>query len=365
MTIYQNKKNNTYEVRIGYTDFTGTYRQKTKRGFKRKKDAKAWENEFLLNRNANLDMSFQTFYEEYMKVMKNKVRFSTFLNKENIFETWILPYFKNRKYQEITSRDIMAWQQALLSSRSKEGKKLSPEYLRTIQSQLSAIFNYAVKYYGLKTNPVIAAGPLGRREKKEMLFWTKDEYLKFSYSAAKDQRFYYAFEILYWCGLRSGEMMALTPEDFNFKGPHKTIRINKTFQVIKGKPHVGPPKTAKGYRTVIMPNFLAYELEHYMGKLYKCEPGERVFDFTKSAMHRAFNTAIEDSGVKKIRIHDLRHSHISLLIDMGFSPLQIGERVGHESERITLHYSHLFPSAQRDMADRLSRENRYVEEECR
>jgi len=64
------------------------------------------------------------------------------------------------------------------------------------------------------------------------------------------------------------------------------------------------------------------------------------------------------AGVKRIRIHDLRHSHVSLLIEMGFSALAIADRVGHESVDITYKYAHLFPSKQQEMAQKLDMERK-------
>lgn len=64
----------------------------------------------------------------------------------------------------------------------------------------------------------------------------------------------------------------------------------------------------------------------------------------------------KESGVKRIRVHDLRHSHVSLLINMGFTALAIGKRVGHSAEKITYRYTHLFPSVQTEMVDRLDQE---------
>ena len=103
-----------------------------------------------------------------------------------------------------------------------------------------------------------------------------------------------------------------------------------------------------------MPDFLAEEMQDYLKMLYGVQPTDRIFNITKNGLHREMSRASEAAGVKRIRIHDLRHSHISLLIEMGFSAVAIGDRVGHESVDITYHYAHLFPSTQSNMADQLS-----------
>ena len=111
-----------------------------------------------------------------------------------------------------------------------------------------------------------------------------------------------------------------------------------------------------------MPDFLCRELEEYIGKLYGILPTDRIFHLTKSYLHHEMTRGAEKAGVKRIRIHDLRHSHISHLIDLGFSAVAIADRVGHESIDITYRYSHLFPSKQVAMADTLDKVNASFED---
>lgn len=197
---------------------------------------------------------------------------------------------------------------------------------------------------------------MGREEKKEMKFWTKDEYLKFAEVMMDKPVSYYAFEVLYWCGIREGELLALTAPDFDFE--NETLTINKSYQRLRGQDIITSPKTPKSNRVIKMPHFLAEEIHDYFSHLYGLQPDSRVFDVTKNYLHREMERGCKEAGVKKIRIHDLRHSHVSLLIDMGFSALAIADRVGHESIDITYRYAHLFPSKQNEMADKLDMERR-------
>ena len=233
-----------------------------------------------------------------------------------------------------------------------DGKKYANAMLKTIHAQLSAIFNHAMKYYGLTTNPACAAGSMGKAEKKEMKFWTLDEYRAFSKEIMDKPISYHAFEMLYWCGLRIGEMLALTPEDFDFD--KKRVRINKSFQCLHGKEVITSPKTLKSNRYVDLPDFLATEMKDYIGWLYGVQSTERIFPVSKGYMHHEMDRGTKLSGVKRIRIHDLRHSHISLLIEKGFSAVAIADRVGHETIRITYQYAHLFPSKGVEMANSLN-----------
>ena len=189
-----------------------------------------------------------------------------------------------------------------------------------------------------------------------MLFWTKEEYLKFAEAMMDKPQSYYAFEVLYWCGIREGELLALTPADFDLdKG---LLSITKSYQRLKGRDVITDPKTPKSIRVIQMPQFLTDEIRDYLKFLYKVQPDQRIFEVTKSYLHHEMDRGAKEAGVKRIRIHDLRHSHVSLLIEMGFSALAIADRVGHESVDITYKYAHLFPSKQQEMAKRLDMERK-------
>ena len=208
--------------------------------------------------------------------------------------------------------------------------------------------------YGLKDNVARKAGTMGKEENKEMEFWTQEEYQKFLECVADKPISYYAFEMLYWTGIREGELLALTPADFNFE--KKTLRINKSYQRLEGEDVITDPKTPKSNRTIVMPDFLAIEMEDFIKSIYGIKMNDRIFTISKSYLHHEMDRGAKLAGVKRIRIHGLRHSHISLLINLGFSALAIGERVGHEAVDITYHYAHLFPTVQTDMAAQLETE---------
>ena len=351
MAAFKNKTNGTWYVQFRYTDWKGERQQKLKRGFATKKEAQAWEREFLMQKQADVNMTFESFAQLYEKDMKPKLKLNTWLTKESIIQKKILPYFGKRKLSEITAKDVMDWQNAIRGLTDAKGKPYSPTYLKTVHNQLSALFNHAVRYYGLQVNPAAKAGNMGVEERREMLFWTKDEYLKFADAMMDKPLSYYAFEMLYWCGIREGELLALTPADFDFEAG--TVKISKSYQRLHGEDVITTPKTKKSNRTIKMPNFLCDEMRDYLGMLYGVKKKDRIFTVTKSYLHHEMDRGAKEAGVKRIRIHDLRHSHISLLIDMGFSAVAIADRVGHESIEITYRYAHLFPSKQTEMADKL------------
>lgn len=169
-----------------------------------------------MKEGSDLDMTFSEFVAAYTRDMQPKLKHNTWLTKEHIVRTKLLPYFKDKKIRDIKPKDIIQWQNKQISYRDEKGKPYAPTYLKTLQSELSALFNHAVRFYELKSNPVTKAGPLGKGRAEEMLFWTKEEYLKFAEAVKEKPYSYYAFQILYWCGLRLGELLALTPQDIDF-----------------------------------------------------------------------------------------------------------------------------------------------------
>lgn len=205
MSIYKDNVTGKWRVVYRYTDWTGKTKQTSKRGFPTKREAQMWEHEQMLKHDAKLDMTFASFYEIYVEDKKERIRDNTWGTKNNIARTKILPYFGERKIAEIEPKDVIAWQNHLLAFKRANGKGYSASYLRKIHSQLSAIFNHAVDFYHLPSNPAQKAGNIAIEEYKEMLFWTKEEYLKFADVMMDKPVSYYAFEILYWCGIREGD----------------------------------------------------------------------------------------------------------------------------------------------------------------
>lgn len=352
MPAYRDKKHNTWYAKFNYKNWKGETKFTTKRGFATKREAVEYESEFKLHIAGNLDMTFEEFVKVYREEHFPRVRPSTIAEKEHVIYSKLVPYFGKIKVTEIKAKDIVKWQNELLAYRNpRTGKPYAKTYMRKLHSELSAILNYAVKYYDLKENPIKKAGAIGLSNAEEMNFWTLEEYLKFADCMMDEPFFYYCFEVLYWTGIREGELLALTFDDFNFED--NTISITKSFQVLKGEEIVGPTKTAKGNRVVNMPDRLAEEMKDYFSMCYD-KANTRAFPTGKSMLMRAMKRGATNAGVKKIRIHDLRHSHISLLINLGFSAVDIAKRVGHESITITLRYAHMFPNAQNQMMNKLN-----------
>lgn len=359
MGVYKEGKN--WKVQVYYKDWQGNRKRKQKRGFRTKGEAKEWERDFLQQQSQGVDIEFGNFLEIYYKDMDVRLRENTMYTKRYIIDLKIKPYFEKKILSEITVADVRAWQNELLTYKDKNGKGYSPTYLKTVNCQLTAIFNYAMRYYNLQDNPCRKAGAIGKSKGEPKDFWMQEEFNAFLETVSDKPETRMAFLLLYWTGMRIGELLALTPADFDFQAC--TIRINKSYQRLGGKDIITDPKTAKSNRMITMPEFLSEELESYIGMLYGLNENDRIFQISKSYLHHEMDRGVKLSGVKRIRIHDLRHSHVSLLINMGYSAVAIGERVGHESVEITYRYAHLFPTIQTEMAENLNQEREeYLDE---
>ena len=285
MAAYKDEERGTWYVSFHYNDWTGKNRRKLKRGFKTRKEALEWEQKFRLQQATSLDMDFGSFYRIYEDDLKPKLKLNTWKTKDTIFRNRILPYFKDKKMNEISPADIIKWQNAIMKLKTPDGKPFKPTYLKTIQSELSALFNHAIRFYNLSDNPVKKAGTIGKGKADEMEFWTEEEYLKFIEQVKDKSVSYYAFQVLYWCGLRSGELLALTAADIDVEG--KVIHINKSYQRIDGEDIITDPKTPKSRRDIVMPDFLAEEMKEYLSSLYGFTRDNRIFMITKSYLHKA------------------------------------------------------------------------------
>jgi len=348
MPAYKDEKTGKWFAKFYYTNWQGIKKQKWKRGFATKKEALGFERDFLEKQSANPDMTFQNLYEIYMEDMAARLKQSTLLTKKAVLQTHILPFFGNKPINEIKASDVRRWQAKLMSSPNN----YSQTYLKKINTELNCIINYAKRFYDLNTNPCGKAGTIGKAKAEEMDYWTYDEYIAFREGVKDKPLSYICFEVLYWTGMREGELLALSPTDIDFD--NKLISINRTYQRIGGKDVFTSPKTRKSKRKIPIPDFLCQELSDYIQSRYMLDADERLFPVTKSYLSHEMIRGCKNTGVKKIRIHDIRHSHASLLINQGCDALVLADWLGHEKVSTTLNtYSHLFPHKQQELVNNL------------
>ena len=348
MPAYKDEKTGKWFAKFYYTNWQGSKKQKWKRGFTTKKEALGFERDFLEKQSANPDMTFQNLYEIYMEDMAARLKQSTLLTKKTVLQTHILPFFGSKPINEIKASDVRRWQAKLMSSPNN----YSQTYLKKINTELNSIINYAKRFYDLNTNPCGKAGTIGKAKAEEMDYWTYDEYIAFREGVKDKPLSYICFEVLYWTGMREGELLALSPADIDLD--NKIISINRTYQRIGGKDVFTSPKTRKSKRKIPIPDFLCQELSDYIQSRYMLDADERLFPVTKSYLSHEMIRGCKNTGVKKIRIHDIRHSHASLLINQGCDALMLADRLGHEKVSTTLNtYSHLFPHKQQELVHSL------------
>ena len=336
MPAYKDKERGTWYASFYFTDWQGARKLKKKRGFARKKDAEQYEREFLHKEAGNCDMTFSSMVDLYLADMSSRLRENTMETKRNIISKKVVPYFGSMKLSDITPSNVRRWQSAILESGT------SPTYAKTIHNQLSAIFNYACRYYGLKDNPARQAGSMGEKRATEKHFWTPENFEMFiGYVPQYPARV--GLAVLFGTGLRIGELLALTQADVDLSAG--TISVSKSFQLIKGRPVVTAPKTEKSRRVVPLPSRMVEALKTYEKSIYDLQPTDRLFPFTKSYFHKQMEAGCREAKMEKIRLHDLRHSHASMLIHMGVPILLVSERLGHENVETTLQtYGHLYPA---------------------
>lgn len=350
MPVYKDEQRGTWYFKCNYRDWQGETRTKLKRGFATKKEAQKCEREFIEMQSGNMNMKLANFVEVYFNDKGTRLKERSIMTKRTLIETKIIPYFGEKAMNEITAVDIIKWQNMLMN------QEYSPTYLRMIQNQLTALFNHAERFYDLRDNPCKKVDKMGRSNARELNFWTKDEYEVFIKGfGAEDEMYRIIFQMLFWLGCRIGEVLALTASDIDLE--NGTISVSKTYFRRNKTDYITSPKTESSNRKITIPKFLKGEIKEYLDRQYELAPEDRIFPITDRAVQKKMKQKTEEAKLKPIRVHDLRHSHIALLIEKGLQPLVIAQRVGHDSVNTTMNiYGHLYPNKQKEVADLLNAE---------
>ncbi|MCQ5128282.1 site-specific integrase [Butyricicoccus faecihominis] len=329
-----------------YRDAFGAVHRKKKEGFARQSDAKKYEDAYAKQHSGSCNMTFRSMYELYLASCETRLKEATIIKKRHIFRDKILPTFGDIPVGSITPLMIHQWQNQMMR------QNFSSTYLRTINNDLAALFTFAERYYGLSLNPCRKEPRMGKRDAKVMQFWTLEQYRKVI-AVVDDPELRMIYEILFWTGMRRGECLALTVSDIDLD--RKTVSITKTLDRRHGLDVVTSPKTENSNRTVTLPGPLCDGLRAYIEGLYKPSQKDKLFHRSPGFVSAAIKRYAARAQTPAIRVHDLRHSHASMLIEIGCSPLLIAERLGHDSVDTTLRiYSHLYPNKQADVAAQLS-----------
>lgn len=355
MAVAKNAKTGKWYTKFRYKDYAGNVIQKKKEGFETKKDAKAWEQNFIVAHEGREQLTFQQAFKKYLADCEKRQKATTIANKKGCLQYYEI--LNKMPITEITPQTIRQWQNECLLATDDTGKtRFQRSTINTINAQLSIFFNWACKFCGLLRNPVTAAGAITIRsitEKPERVknIWQKEDFERFI-TTVKRPDYHLFFSLLFWCGLRRGEGMGLRVKDINIIDKSVTICQNRTRLGM-----IDTPKTKNSARTVSIPDHLVIEIKDYMKQLYKPKDKDLLFDHVGDSISNFFLNQQRKIGMEPIiRVHDLRHSHASLLINLGFSPDVVADRLGHANAAMVLKvYGHMYPQKRIEVTNALNK----------
>ena len=359
MNIQKNSENNTYyfSISLGRNNITGKRRQTRRTGFKTKKEAEIEYNRLLYKyhnkelEKKHIEISFEELINIFSEKRVTEIKHTTWTGETGKIKTHILPYFKTSKIAKLTRQDILDFQEHLIH------KKLSTNSVNKILLTLKQIFDFAIENQFLEFNHCLSIKSL-KVERPIIEFWTSEEFMNYiAYVKENEEQIYYVlFTFAYLTGARLSEILGCRWQDINFTTQTWRINYGLHYSQTKGY-YLDTPKTKTSSRSISLNNRVVEMLREYQ-KTCTLET-DFVFAFNdiypqRNIILKKFYSCIKESGSKKIRFHDLRHSHVALLINMEEHDFVIKERMGHSSIRITYDiYGHLFPTKQRELAQRL------------
>lgn len=323
----------------------------TKRGFNTKKEALEYE---LGLKSGEIKQypSFKKVTEDYIYTKESSDLTYGSINKmKGVINNYILPIIENKPIDLYSQRDCRDFKVKL----KQQNSELCTKTLNYILQQYKAIFKHAVKYYDLERNPCEVLEPYKKTYKekkkkkdKESCIWSPEEFNRFILYV-KNPTYKIFFTTLFYTGLRLGEAQALTWEDFD--GNYIYVNKSLTKKTNKGAYEIKEPKSVASIRKVSLGKSLSAYLSYYKSTQEKMDWfDDSLFIFggpkplPQTSITRQKDNAIKESGVKRIRVHDFRHSHASNLICNGCNIVAVSKRLGHESVDITLNvYTHLIP----------------------
>ena len=339
------KEKKVLSFRCYANDVYGIRKQFERCGFTTKREAQAAERKFLDQESiGDESILFSKLWNDYNDYIKLKQKKQSYRKTVSKFKNHILPYFENYRLDSISARVYTSWQIEL------EKKGYSYKYLSSLHGAMVTILNYAIKFFGLKSNIAQQIGNFSKRNIKpsQIDFWTYEEYQKFI-NIVDDLVYKTFYETLYFTGMRQGEAIALKWRDIK----NGYIDIYKTISKEKedGDYIINTPKTKSSIRKIRIDSNLINDLnklKEYYKNIIDFNEDWYVFGgikpITPTTIGRRKDEYCIKAGVKKIRIHDLRHSHASLLLSNGVPITVISKRLGHSTIQMTLNtYAHLIP----------------------
>lgn len=370
MAIRKGKDGNwIVDISNGFDPITLKQRRLVRKGYKTKKEATEAEHYLrsveLKERFYGAKITVYMLYELLKEEDRINHRKISYINtQENNYNRHIKNYFsKVDNVGKLTYEDIYQFREHLRQKVAQNSDNpLSANTINKIMILLKKIFDVGLRKGYYTTNPVKLLKKLPI-EKTKMQFWTVKEFQQFlTLFEPEEYNIKLLFTLLFFSGLRLGEALALTWQDIDFST--NTIHITKSVYVNKGVSYISSTKTKAGTRRIIINKKLSQELQywqqqqkHLLEQFTSDSMSLQVFQsspitITKNSIEKQYKKILErDATLKKIRIHDFRHSHASLLINQGEDYLVVKERLGHASITTTIDtYSHLYPSKQKDLS---------------
>lgn len=368
MASYEKRPSGLWSVRFKTMTRDGVEKYKRLSGYKTKKEAQYAYEEYLRNPEPQpsqipaptpepqptaADMTFSELVTLFLSFKKSRIKAGSFYDLEKKLASRILPYFGNMVIKDITPSVVLDWQATL--------SEFSYRYQKHLFGYMKSIYRFADKYHDITNIMTKVDPPRNLEGKKEMLFWTPEEFKAFI-SKVENPGYNLFFKFLYLSGCRKGEALALTWNDFVFEKQIVKITKNVAYKVGKnGKSYqITTPKNQNSNRTLHLPSFFFEELREYQNWQKENTKAQAfVFGsedpFPPTSIERVMQAAEAASGVKHIRIHDLRHSCASYLIHKGVTIVAVSKHLGHASTKQTLDtYSHLLPDDNSQIISALS-----------
>jgi integrase len=340
-----------YSVR--YTDALGERKQKYQqdKSWRTKKEVREAMESFLSQVKPSVKgLTMDGLFDAFIKDADTRLKQSTVYNYKAQYR-YIQPTFGSMEVEKITPRMIQSWQGDLMRKGYTNGT------MSVIQTELKMILAFGVRNQLIHESPFLARTVSDKNQRKEEVeYWTPKEFAQFIDRV--DNPIYAAFfKTLYWTGIRRGEAIALTCGDIDLV--NGTLRVNKTYN--SALKTTTSPKTRNSYRVVQLTDDMRTTLKTLVMAWQTkddYEDGANLFGFSHpisvDGLAWCFHRAARLAGVKQIKVHALRHSHVSLLIHMGFSPFEIAKRMGHSVSMVQDVYGHWFTDSQNDMTARLN-----------
>ncbi|UMY53169.1 site-specific integrase [Paenibacillus peoriae] len=374
--VYQRGKTWTYIIDLPSDPLTGGRRQKTKGGFKSEKEA--WKACHLkiaeIEKGTYIDDSKITITEyllEYLEThAKPNFKPTSFDTEKTIIEARIIPVLGKIRLQSLTPRIIKTFYADLRKSYSKE-------YVKNIHGVLKRALRLAYTESGLLSEDIMSKvsmrNKVNANEQKEMQFWTIEEFTQFL-DSSRDHVHFIVFSLAVYTGMRRGEILGLRWSDIDFE--QKELRVIQTANWTRNGLVIQRPKTNDSIRRVKLFQLIIDDLRLRQEQIkeHKKQYGETYEDndlvccypwggyIKPKRITEGMDVLVRKAGVKKIRFHDLRHTHASFLLRIGINPKVAAERLGMTPAMFNERYSHLLPTMQDEAVDRIEAElNHYVE----